>query len=46
MALTHDGGGHWEVASDGGIFKYGDADFYGSTGSIVLNKPVVGMAAG
>jgi hypothetical protein len=31
------------VASDGGIFSYGDAQFYGSTGSIVLNKPVVGM---
>jgi hypothetical protein len=33
------------VASDGGIFNYGDAHFYGSTGSLVLNKPVVGMAA-
>ena len=32
------------MASDGGIFSYGDATFYGSTGSIVLNKPVVGMA--
>jgi hypothetical protein len=33
------------VASDGGIFSYGDANFYGSTGSMVLNKPVVGMAS-
>jgi hypothetical protein len=33
------------VASDGGIFAYGDAPFYGSTGAIALNKPVVGMAA-
>ncbi len=32
------------MASDGGIFSYGDATFYGSTGSIALNKPVVGMA--
>ena len=32
-------------ASDGGIFNYGDAAFYGSTGAIALNKPVVGMAA-
>ena len=32
------------VASDGGIFSYGDATFYGSTGSIALNKPIVGMA--
>ena len=30
---------------DGGIFSYGSAGFYGSTGAITLNKPVVGMAA-
>jgi hypothetical protein len=33
------------VASDGGIFSFGDAKFFGSTGSIRLNKPIVGMAA-
>ena len=33
------------MASDGGIFNYGDAAFYGSTGGLRLNKPVVGMAA-
>ncbi len=33
------------MASDGGIFSYGDATFYGSTGGIHLNKPIVGMAA-
>jgi hypothetical protein len=32
------------VASDGGIFAFGDAPFYGSTGSLTLNKPIVGMA--
>jgi hypothetical protein len=37
--------GYWQVASDGGIFTFGAAQFYGSTGSIRLNKPVVGMAA-
>ena len=37
--------GYWQVASDGGIFTFGGAQFYGSTGSIKLNKPVVGMAA-
>ena len=37
--------GYWEVASDGGIFSYGGASFYGSTGSIHLNKPIVGMAS-
>ena len=37
-------GGYWMVASDGGIFSFGDAAFYGSTGNIRLNQPVVGMA--
>ena len=37
--------GYWQVASDGGVFTFGSAQFYGSTGSIKLNKPVVGMAA-
>ena len=44
MAATPAGNGYWLVASDGGIFAYGDAQFYGSTGSLHLNKPVVGMA--
>jgi hypothetical protein len=37
--------GYWQVGSDGGIFSFGAAQFYGSTGSMHLNKPVVGMAA-
>ena len=45
MAATPDGKGYWLVASDGGIFNYGDAGFLGSAGSLPLNKPVVGMAA-
>jgi hypothetical protein len=39
------GGGYWLVASDGGIFAFGDAGFFGSTGGQPLNKPVVGMAS-
>jgi hypothetical protein len=39
------GQGYWLVASDGGIFTEGNAVFYGSTGAIHLNKPIVGMAA-
>jgi hypothetical protein len=39
-----DGRGYWLVASDGGIFAYGDAGFYGSAGALPLNKPIVGMA--
>ena len=45
MAATPDGRGYWLVAADGGIFSYGDAHFFGSTGNITLNQPVVGMAA-
>jgi len=37
--------GYDEVASDGGIFNFGGAGFYGSLGSLTLNKPIVGMAA-
>jgi hypothetical protein len=36
--------GYWMVASDGGVFSYGDARFFGSTGAIRLNQPIVGMA--
>ncbi len=36
--------GYWLVASDGGIFSFGGAQFYGSTGGMTLNKPIVGMA--
>ncbi|CAG4926876.1 unnamed protein product, partial [Acidithrix sp. C25] len=38
-------GGYSLVASDGGIFTYGDAGFYGSAGALPLNKPIVGMAS-
>ena len=33
------------MAADGGIFAFGDAAFHGSTGNLVLNKPVVGMTS-
>jgi hypothetical protein len=36
---------YWLAASDGGIFSFGGAQYYGSTGGMVLNKPVVGIAA-
>ncbi len=38
--------GYWEVASDGGVFSFGDAAFHGSMGGTPLNRPVVGIAAG
>ena len=35
--------GFWLVGSDGGIFDFGRAPFYGSTGSLNLQRPVVGI---
>jgi len=35
---------YWLVAADGGIFAFGGAPFYGSTGGMTLDKPVIGMA--
>ena len=37
--------GYRLVASDGGVFSFGDAAFHGSTGALTLNAPIVGMAA-
>ncbi|MHB8220251.1 MAG: CocE/NonD family hydrolase, partial [Acidimicrobiales bacterium] len=45
IAAAPTGGGYWEVASDGGIFAFGSAGFYGSMGGKALNAPVVGIAA-
>ena len=35
--------GYWLVGSDGGIFAFGAAGFYGSMGSTPLQRPVVGI---
>ena len=45
-ARTPDSGGYWLVASDGGIFAFGDAAFEGSTGGLPLQAPMVGVATG
>ncbi len=37
--------GYWLTGSDGGIFNFGHAGYFGSTGAMPLNEPVVGMAA-
>ena len=37
------GHGYWLVGTDGGIFTFGSAQFYGSTGSLKLQRPVVGI---
>jgi hypothetical protein len=36
--------GYWLVGSDGGIFSFGSAHFHGSTGSLTLQRPVVGIS--
>jgi hypothetical protein len=37
--------GYWLVGSDGGIFSFGSASFHGSTGSLALQRPVVGIVS-
>ena len=36
--------GYWLVGSDGGIFAFGSSQFYGSTGNLRLQRPVVGIS--
>ncbi|HEV7864298.1 MAG TPA: FG-GAP-like repeat-containing protein [Acidimicrobiia bacterium] len=36
--------GYRLVAADGGVFAFGDAKYYGSTGAIRLAQPIVGSA--
>ncbi len=38
-------GGYWVNAGDGGIFSFGNAQFFGSTGGMRLNMPVVGIGS-
>ncbi|HVL91940.1 MAG TPA: hypothetical protein VM264_01200, partial [Acidimicrobiales bacterium] len=37
-------GGYWTAAADGGVFAFGQAEFFGSMGGARLNRPIVGMA--
>ncbi|MGO8872217.1 MAG: hypothetical protein ACLQPH_12610 [Acidimicrobiales bacterium] len=45
MASTADGKGYWLAQSNGGVYSYGDASFYGSLGATPPDWPVVGMVA-
>jgi uncharacterized protein YkwD len=45
VASAPSGNGYWLVASDGGVFTFGGATFYGSTGGRALDAPIVGIAA-
>jgi hypothetical protein len=45
MAATRTGAGYWLVASDGGVFTFGDATYHGSTGGGFLAAPIAGLVA-
>ena len=45
MSSSRTGKGYYLLGGDGGVFGFGDASFYGSTGGIPLAAPVVAMAA-
>lgn len=47
IALTPSGGGYWIAASDGGVYAFGDARFYGSGASraSAVDQEIVGIAA-
>ena len=36
--------GYWTDATDGGVFTFGDARYFGSMGGRHLNAPMVSMA--
>jgi hypothetical protein len=37
--------GYWQLGSDGGVFTFGSAQYYGSKGGQTLNQPVIAIAA-
>jgi hypothetical protein len=45
VAEQGNGSGYWLVSSDGGVFTYGTAQFYGSMGGKHLNSPITGIVA-
>jgi hypothetical protein len=44
-AATPDGGGYWTVGSDGAVYAFGNARYFGGMNGKRLNRPIVGMAA-
>ena len=44
VVTVNNAGGYWMVASDGGVFSFGDAGFLGGMGGEHLNAPILGIA--
>ena len=42
--IGHTQHGYWLVGSDGGVFSFGSAQFYGSVANLQLQSPVIGTA--
>jgi hypothetical protein len=45
IVRTPDSLGYWLTATDGGVFAFGDATFFGSMADRALNRPIVGIAS-
>jgi hypothetical protein len=45
LSARRDGTGYWMVTSDGTVFRYGSASFFGSMSGLPLTSPIVGMAS-
>jgi hypothetical protein len=43
--VVENGNGYWLVGSDGGVFAFGGAGFFGSAGDLKLNAPILGIEA-
>ena len=44
LASTPDGGGYWLASADGGVYSFGDAQFYDSMAGHPLAAPIVDIA--
>jgi hypothetical protein len=45
IIATPDARGYWLIGKDGGVFTFGDAEYYGSTEALGLTTPIVAAAA-
>ncbi len=44
VVSTSEQNGYWLVGTDGGVFSFGSAQFYGSVANLQLQSPVIGIA--